>query len=130
MKNRISCKNCIPHLGKFKASLKNYSKFTHFKCYKENCLFFVSSKAFDFFMKMVCIFRTYFSVVSVNIELDLHLFFVDKFSEVALDVPNCHEMKMKIIKRFSTFRLRIKSQKQKKNKHFSSKSMSMHHDVK
>ena len=129
--NQKVCRNCITELGRFKASFRAYSRFTELKRFKDDSLFFVSHVTFQFFIKMECIFRTYFSIVKSIKNLNLHKFFVKKFDKIDLNVPDCHHMKIRLMNRFATFRLKTKSERMKKKpKHFSSKSMAMHHDVK
>lgn len=123
------CKNCFTKLGGFRSNLNKYSRLTSLKCYKTKSLFFINEKTFDFFLKMECIFRTYFPVVYNIKNFDLNQFFIKKFEKIFFHVPDCHCMKLRIIRRFTAFRLKIKSEKLKKNKHFSSKSMAMHNDI-
>ena len=125
------CENCIPLIGRFKPCMKGVSKLTALKCYKEETLFFVTRDTFKFFLRMECIFRTYFPQVCNIKSINLHDFFVEKFSDIAFELPDCCNMKLKMVKRFASFRLKIKSQKLKKpGKYFASKSMAMHYGTK
>lgn len=128
-KNQKVCKKCIPCTGSFKASIAAYSKLTSLRCYKEDTLFFVNRLTFNFFVEMEYIFRTYFNTVHSKTGLDLKLFFVDKFSKINYNLPDCHKLKKSIMSRYASFRLKIKSQKLKKIQSFSSKTMHMHYNT-
>lgn len=77
------------------------------------------------------IFRAYYKTIcSLHEKLNVKQFFVLKFEEIPYSVPDCHNLKRKIINRYSTFRLRIASEKSSKQRNIrNSKTMTMHSNV-
>jgi len=72
-------------------------------------------------------FSQYFSLLS---GINLSEYLVNKFSEYIVNdsVLTCHDLKLKMYKRYAVFRLKILNDKKKQiqNKRYDSKSVAMH----
>lgn len=73
---------------------------------------------------MESIFKKYYSIVSSQ-NINLKEFFLEQMSKnINIDLPDCHKLKTKIMKRFVIFRLRISLKKSKlSTKKLASKSV-------
>lgn len=122
-KTSKTCQKCIDAIGSSQPVFKNFSKFTRIKSFNNNSLFFCCEYVFCFFIDLESIFRKFYSIVCVQ-NIDLKIFFVNKMKDVLLDIPNCHDLKNKIIRRYVTFRLKISSKKHiKLTQKYASKSL-------
>lgn len=62
---------------------------------------------------MESIFRKYFTVISSQ-NVNIKEFYLKQMSTLcSMEIPDCHNLKNKIIQRFVVFRLKISSKKQK-----------------
>lgn len=79
------------------------------------------------------IFKTYYKHVRSQ-KINLKNFFVTKYEEITFSLPECHNLKRKIILRYHAFRLKNCSSKLKpklnKNVTYASKNAAMHAYVK
>lgn len=120
--------NCIKSVQSKTSLQYSFTKFVQFKCYNKNSLFFVNIKTFKVFILLEKMFRHYSKYFDTkNINWKNYLIF--KFSQVPADhIRNCHELFLKIIKRFVIFRLRILNKKDIdiNCKRYDSRSMAMH----
>lgn len=124
-KTSKTCNNCIKAAGGKTPMFKTFSRFSMLKRYRENCLFFCNEEIFCFFLDMEHIFRKYISIVSSQ-NINLKDFFFKKMCDdnLVLNVPDCHLLKTKIMKRYIVFRLKISSKKHKSaSKKLASKSV-------
>lgn len=123
-----TCINCIKSVQSKTSLQYSFTKFVQFKCYNKNSLFFVNIKTFKVFILLEKMFRHYSKYFDTkNINWKNYLIF--KFSRVPSDhIKNCHELFLKIIKRFVIFRLRILNKKDIdiNCKRYDSRSMAMH----
>lgn len=109
-KKSICCNNCLNSVGSNSINA-NYAKLSKLKRYKKGCLFFCNEITFNYFLHMETIFRKYYSIVK-NKNSDIKKFFIDKIKEIDIShIPNCHNLKSKIISRFIMFRLKIAGKK-------------------
>lgn len=131
-KNETICYDCLKCTGSTMPRIYHYSKLVRLK--KRNTkdnLFFVNTKTFTFFLSMEKIYRSYYKTISSSHKgLNVKQFFTSRFEEIPYSVPDCHNLKKKIINRYSTFRLRIASQQSSKRRIIrNSKTMAMHSNV-
>lgn len=118
-----TCDSCVSSLGSLQPIKMVFTRFSYIKCYKKNTLFFCNEIAMDFFIEMESIFRKYINFISSQ-NIDVKLFFINKMKEINTSIEKCHNIKYKIISRFTTFRLKIISKKkQQKTARFASKSL-------
>lgn len=130
--NNISCKLCLSSAGSptYESSLK-FAKFVLLKSFRRNTLFFVNDVTFQYFYQMEIIIRQYLPYLKTNFDTnkyDLVNFFHEKMQNIACEtLKDCHNIKNKIMTRFSRFRLRIEqSRRRLPNKMYNSKTMAMH----
>lgn len=126
-KNVTLCKECIRSICNTKGETLEYDKFVRIRCFKKNTLFFVNRATFNIFLKMEYIFRHQKQTnANYDIRTQLEKLFI---SNIKCDfIPNCHNLKMKIFRRYALFRSKISCKKTKdlKKRSFNSKSMAMH----
>lgn len=127
---KTTCYDCLKYTGSKTPRICHYSKLIRIKKKSsKDTLFFVNDTTFNFFLSMEKIFRAYFKTIcSLHEQLNIKQFFISKFEEIPYSVPDCHNLKKKIINRYSTFRLRIASQKGSKQTNIkNSKTMAIMH---
>lgn len=129
LKRGKTCKMCMYYIGSKKPTSFAYAKLTRMRrIAKTDTLFFVNEATFHMFLQMERFFSSYFP--RVRSQPNLRNFFIRQFCTIPCEIPNCHNLKCKIIKTFCTFRLRIASKKKKndltKTIAHSSKTMTMH----
>lgn len=67
------------------------------------------------------------SYVKGNTMFNFITFYVDKLKIIPCPIKSCHNLPLKIMKRFIVYRMRISCKRNKlKQKEFSSKTMAMH----
>lgn len=128
-KNEKCCRQCISCTGNLKPNLSSYNKLTFLRCYGDNTLFFVNQRTLNFFIEMERIFRAFMSHMKSYSNVNLRNLFISKFEAISFFLPECHQLKKKIIRRFTVFRLKIYSKKESKvgiNYTYASKTMAMH----
>ena len=113
----VSCRNCFEPLTTTTADENEFSKFVQLKEYKDGSLIHPSKDTFLFFLAMEMCFRTN----EENLFLQntghkqLLLDIMNETPEIVhFTYPMCHNIKLKIQKRFVTFRLKIYGMKRKK----------------
>lgn len=110
IKTSSTCTDCVSAAGSKTPIYNSFAKFTSLKRFREHSLFFCSEVLFYFFLEMETIFRKYISIVCKQ-NINLKEFFFKKMSSLSVDMPDCHKLRSKIIKRFVMFRLKIYSKK-------------------
>lgn len=104
-KTCITCCNCIQSVGSKKSSKFTFSKLVRLRCYNVNTLFFINESTFQVFLKLDNIYRHYSLYFHVMRDVNLHKFLFDKFNAVPADhIPNCHNLREKLMKKFTTVR--------------------------
>jgi len=68
-------------------------------------------------------------------DVNLHTFLFDKFNTISANhIPNCHDLRQKLMKKFATVRLKFKNNHKQSSlfsrKYYDSKSMAMYHGFK
>lgn len=122
-KTSKTCETCINAAGSKSPLVKKFAKFSLIKRFREHSLFFCNEYLFYFFLEMESIIRKYLSIVSSQ-NVNLKEFFFGKIINLQINLPECHNLKEKIIKRFIVFRLKIYSKKYKSSsKKHASKSV-------
>lgn len=129
--NQKVCDKCINTVGRYEPYTFNGTLLTRIRAKVMSNLIFVHEEIFDFFLKMEYIFRAYYDNARKNDKVNLRSFFIKKFSEIKLqrDIPNCHDLKSKILKAYYRVRVNIKtgvnlrlSKLSSQNKSYSSRS--------
>lgn len=110
VKTSKTCSNCVSAAGSTKPIYQKFSKLTLIKRFKEQSLYFTTELVFYFFLDMENVFRNYFDIISSQ-NIDIKEFYCKEMSNLKIDLPDCHNLKSKIIKRFIVFRLKISSKK-------------------
>ena len=122
-KTSKTCQTCMNAAGSKSPVFKKFTKFTIIRRFREHSLFFCNEFVFYFFLEMEIIFRKYLSIVSSQ-NVNLKDFFFRQMISLHINLPGCHNLKQKIIKRFITFRLKINSKKNRSaSKKHASKSV-------
>ena len=90
---------------------------------------------FNWFLKMEAVYLTYFEKIKDIENLNINDFFVQILTPLPVDIPDCHNLKLKIIKTYCRVRANIKSRFKAshvkfKTTNLSSKSQAMHLNVK
>jgi len=129
VKNQNVCEVCV-NAVKCSSKMCRFSNITRIKATKQNS-FFVNEKTFKFFIHMEKIFRIYYKHVRLQ-KINLKNFFVTQYEKIDFSLPQCHNMKKKIILRYHAFRLKNASTKLKSNSRvtYASKSAAMHEHIK
>lgn len=96
---------CINATGSTDSIVLPYTELTIARCFKEQSLFFMNEPTIFFIVKMEKIFQTYYKHVCSK-SINLKNFFINLYNTINFTIPNCHNLKQKIIKRFITFRLK------------------------
>lgn len=127
-RNAKICSRCMEAAGSKTFIHFRYAQLVRLKCFKQNTLYFCNESTFHLCVKMETIFRQYFNTVTNQKNVNLKDFFVNKISEGCKSfkhLPDCHNLKTKLIRRFVVFRLKIASRKCKKQKQnmYASKSV-------
>lgn len=112
VKTSTTCSNCISAAGSKNPVYRKFTKLTLIKRFKEQSLIFVTEAVFYFFLEMESVFQKYFDIVSSQ-NINIKDFYFKEMLNLKLDLPECHKLKNKIIKRFIVFRLKINSKKYK-----------------
>lgn len=130
-KNQKVCDVCINATRSNAMNCHSFNLLTKIKTKNPKRYFFVNNKTFTFFIQMERIFRMFYKQVHLQ-KINLKSFFVTKYEEIAFSLPECHNLKRKIILRYHAFRMKIRSTKLKSNKGatYVSKSVAMHEYVK
>ncbi|XP_071651135.1 uncharacterized protein, partial [Temnothorax longispinosus] len=129
-KNMTHCDNCISSVGSKKVQNVKYNNLVLLRRYKIETLFFVKPNIFDFFVKMETIFRNCFPHIK-NKNKNLKQYFITQFSQIDCNILDCHNLKYKIIFKYTIFRLRIANKKKVlKRRSYNSKTMAMHCNLK
>lgn len=130
-KNQTACNMCINATRSNAPIRHKYNVLTRIKAEKNKTYFFVNTETFQFFIQMERIFRTYYKHVRLH-KINLKHFFCTKYEEIAFSLPECHNLKKKIILRYHAFRLKNCSTTLKLSKHaaHASKSVAMHEYIK
>ena len=130
IKNQKICNDCIKETASNKISYRTFNLLTRIRAHKRR-LFFANKKTFRFFVQMEKIFRIYYPYVK-NLKCNVKRFFVTKYKEIEFDLPECHNLKEKIVLRYHAFRVKCNSKtfKSKKRIEYASKSMAMHENMK
>lgn len=122
------CSDCLDSAGsKQYYPNKKYTKFVILRCFRTNTLFFVNDETFNYFLEMETIIRTYLSYLK-NTNYNFFNFYFDKMKNINCDaIKDCHNLQLKIMKRFILYRMRISCTKANfTNKNYNSKTMAMH----
>lgn len=107
-KTSKTCSTCISAVGSKTPMYETFTRFTNFQCFREDTLFFCSEETFQFFVEMENIFVMFLPSVSVQ-DVNLKQFYFKEMSKLELNIPDCHELKTKIISRYIVYRLKINS---------------------
>lgn len=130
------CKKYFLCCGNLKATSTFYNRLTQLRCWGKKTLFFVNYRTFKFFMQMEIIFQEKIKNLQSFSRFNLRDYFIEKFLQIPYILPNCHELKKKIAKRFAVFRLKIHSKRRSRNRnpekdlYYASKTMAMHANTK
>ncbi|KAG8179675.1 hypothetical protein JTE90_017814 [Oedothorax gibbosus] len=115
-KNCKVCSNCLSSLASKTRIDEEYTKLVELREFKPDHLFYVKERVFEVFMELELLFRSYESSLPKLIEC--RHFLIDKFQENRLvqdlHLPQCHEIKKKMLSRFASFRLKIFDSKLRK----------------
>lgn len=108
IKTSKTCTNCISAAGSKTPIHASFTKFSILKRFREHSLYFCNEALFCFFLEMETIFKKYISIVSKQ-NINLKDFFLNEMSSLStsINLPDCHKLKSKIIKRFVIFRLKM-----------------------
>lgn len=130
-KNKKVCDTCINATKSSSMVCNTFNVLSIIKQKKQKSYFFVNKKTFQFFIQMERIFRLYYNHLRLK-KINLKQFFITKYREIDFSLPECHNIKEKIILRYHAFRLKISSRKikTKRNVIYASKSVAMHEKVK
>lgn len=125
-KNEKVCDYCINFTKSPTVLYRDYNLLTRIKENKQKPFFYETIETFQFFIQMERIFRLYYAQLS-SVNINLKAFFLTKFGEIQISLPDCHNLKNKIINRFYIFRVRNSYGKKMLNKKvYGSKSVAMH----
>lgn len=99
----------------------------HLKCFSNNTLFFVTADVFKYFVDMEVVIRQYLPHFN-SVKCNLISFFIEKMKNISCSsLNNCHQLSLKIMKRFISYRMKISCTKGRLVKPiYSSKTMAMH----
>lgn len=125
--NRV-CSECLDSVGSKRYDPnQKYSTLVQLRCFRRNTLFFVNNETFQYFYDMEIIIRQYLSYCN-NSECNFFVVYMDKMKDINCStIKRCHNLPLKIIKRFILYRMRISCKKRKlQTKDYSSKTMAMH----
>ena len=128
-KTSTLCQNCVRSVRRKKNDTFQYSKLVRIRCYKKDTLFYINEATFNIFLQMEHIYRQYEKQITftshVNIKTQLEKLFTTYIK--CNFIPICHNLRLKIFKRFAVFRCKIACKKYKEQKrYFDSKTMTMH----
>ncbi|XP_026669309.1 uncharacterized protein LOC113464336 [Ceratina calcarata] len=90
------CKQCILVTGNLKPSLSLHHKLTSLRCYEKEILFFANQRTLINISNM----QSYNGI-------NLRKYFIKKFRDIPFFSPNCHNLRIRIIRRFAIFRLKV-----------------------
>lgn len=126
-----TCDICISKIGSRDPIDEEYANLTGSKCYTDETLFFVNAITFEFILSLEKIFRYYFEYLTTMNNVNFFNCYFSKMNMLELDVPNCHDIKTKIINKFIFCRLKTMSQNSMRSNVntenlYASKSMAMH----
>lgn len=126
-KTSKTCQTCLDSAGSKNPLHKTFTKFTNLKQFKEKALFFCSEETFYLFLDLEAIFRKFIPHIS-TLNVNCKDFLTKTMNEIECDfLPNCHNLKRKIIDRYVVFRLKINYKKHKKaTRKLASKSVAGH----
>ena len=116
-KCQATCKTCISFLicnTVLEQINAKVARLTTIKQYKDNCLVYCSQLAFDLFIISETVFRQFQACLlqnKCNIQQLLYRTIIN--SSMDISVPQCHNIKEKIINRFLFIRLHFFARKQK-----------------
>lgn len=127
-KNQKTCLECIAATGSKTQQRRTFDTFTHIKCFAEETLFYVNSVTFQFFKNMESIIKR--NLETLSTQNNITQFLCKRFRDLPYSLPNCHDLKNKIIKRYCIFRLKTLSTVIRNKSNFASKSMAMHLNIK
>lgn len=75
-------------------------------------------------------FRAYEKTDLFRRNIDLKKYLTEKFEALPYTIPDCHNLKRKIVSRFVILKLKLTRKKiTQKKKKFNSKTMAMHYNV-
>lgn len=124
------CKQCVLCTGNLKFQPAFYNRLTSIRCFGKDTLFFVNERTLKFFLQMEKVFVGTMKNLTSFHKFNLRDYFIKKFMEIPYILPNCHQLKQKIAKRFAIFRLKVRTKRKNKNikndMQFASKTMAMH----
>ncbi|XP_025153224.1 uncharacterized protein LOC112588234 [Harpegnathos saltator] len=90
----------------YNASIK-YARFVYLRCFRNNTLFFVSKDVFEYFIAMEIVILQYLPHLN-NFKCNLISFFMEKMENVfCASINNCHQLSLKIMRRFIAYRMKI-----------------------
>lgn len=120
-----ACSKCIGSCMADNAPTDNISTFTCLKDYTGSSLLYVNIETYNFFIRLEQIFKQNIEVLKlVNHDLETKLYAL--MSHIQADhIPDCHEIKNKLIKRYIQFRLKVSREKRTREKRHDSKSMAI-----
>lgn len=115
------CEKCLNQVASHERQNKDYCQYVNLKQFKQDkdSLLYASEKCFCFFLKMEVIFRsithTLQTVTNLNcVQFLLHKFY-DNDNIKRVKFLDCHNIKLKLMKRFIRFRLKVYCLKMRKN---------------
>jgi len=106
MKTCTICNNCLKSVATKSVLKYSFSKFVQFKSYTTNSLYYINIKTFQIFLKLEQIFQYYSKDFNNMKNTNLKLFLIKKCKNIKAEhILSCHNLLLKIIKRFIVFRL-------------------------
>jgi len=107
-----TCNKCIQSVRSPVPLRFTFTRFVQLKCYTTHSLCFVNIKTFKIFLKFEQMFRYYCNFFNNTQNINWTSFLSVQFAKVDADhILNCHNLYLKIIRRFVVFRLKIYNKK-------------------
>lgn len=124
-KQSNACSNCINSCVTNNIPHDNVTKFASLKDYTGSALTYVNIETYNYFIKLEHVFKENITTMKMlNQDLEARFYSLMKNVE-ANHIPDCHDMKHKLMKRYIQFRLKVSREKLPRSKRHDSKSMAV-----
>lgn len=119
------CSTCVRSCIANQPYLSNFSKFTILKDFTGHALVYANEETFKFFLNLEILFRTHVKTSNTNAGNQFETVLSLLSSVETCHFANCHNIRDKLIRKFTLFRLKtLEPKKSRKNK-FDSRSMAL-----